>query len=360
MNEDSSGEFAQLEEHAPSRANIDAVVATVIMINRNGGSLLRQAISSCRADLDTLWGGRQDFEFLFVDNGSTDDSVSIARQELGVGHFPWRIVEEPTPGVNAARNAGIGEAKGDLLVFTDSDLEFRPGWLRAYLDAAQRNPGVDVFAGRVRVGSVGGDVPDWLDLTGEWKRACIVVQADHGMAPDVRPLTPEYGPVGPNMAFRRSIFGRVGQFDTRFGLRPGSLVAGAEAEFFERLSRLGTDCAWVPDAVVAHPLKRQQMTKQYFLSRLHGVGRVSARIAWMRGDRAKRFLGLTLYRVPELIATTVAWGRAALRGETKRAFFLRGQVSILMGYLHEDFLRWKARTNDEGGEGRVAARERGA
>lgn len=328
------------------------------MINRDGGRLLGSALGTCRSDIDNVWGERQDFEFLFVDNGSTDDSLDVAREVLTGVRFPWRIVEEKTPGVNSARNAGIREARGDLLVFTDSDLDFKPGWFRAFLDTAERHPAVEVFAGRVRVGKVDCEVPDWLDLTGRWKRSCIVVQADYGEVADVRPLTSEYGPVGPNMAFRKSIFGRVGYFDTRFGLRPGSLVAGAEAEFFERVSRLGADCAWVPDAVVDHPLKRNQMTKQYFLSRLHGVGRVTARIAWMRGDRAKRFLGLTLYRIPELIETIVAWGRAALRRETKRAFFLRGQVSILMGYLHEDFLRWKTRPLDADGEGREAAQER--
>lgn len=332
--------------------------ATVVMINRNGGHLLRKAIESCIADLEHLWKSRQDFEFLLVDNGSTDDSVRIAREELGGAHFHWRIVGEPMPGVNSARNAGIREGNGNLLVFTDSDVEFRPGWLRAYLEAAERHPTVEVFAGRVKVGHVDGEVPDWLDLTGEWKRSCIVVQADYGETLDVRPLTLEFGPVGPNMAFRKPLFDRVGPFDVRFGLRPGSLVAGAEAEFFERLSRMGLECAWVPDAVVDHPLKRSQMTKSYFLSRLHGVGRVAARIAWMRGDVAKRLFGLTLYRVPDTLRALLAWWEAAIRGDTKRAFFLRGQFSLLTGYLYEDLSLWMARNRADTWVGKESVRQR--
>lgn len=331
--------------------------ATVVMINRNGGSLLRMAIATCRADLDGLWAARQDFDFLLVDNGSTDDSVPIAKAELAGASFPWRIVEERTPGVNSARNAGLREARGDLLVFTDSDLLFQQGWLSAYLDAAERYPAVEVFAGRVRVGRVEGDVPDWLDLMGQWKRSCIVVQADYGEVAGVQPLTSEYGPVGPNMAFRKSLFDRVGPFDVRFGLRPGSLVAGAEAEFFERLSRLGVLCAWVPEAIVDHPVKRSQMTKRYFLTRLHGVGRVAARIGWMRGDPAKRLFGLTLYRVPETVRALFAWWAAALGGDVKKAFFLRGQLSILTGYLHEDLDRWMARGRTAGGDGADALQQ---
>lgn len=209
------------------------------------------------------------------------------------------------------------------------------------MEAEARHPEVEVFAGRVQVGLVEGVVPDWLDLTGPWKRSCIVVQADFGKDADVFPLTADCGPVGPNMAFRRSIFERAGIFDIQFGLRPGSLIAGAEAEFFDRLSRLGVSFAWVPGAAVDHPLKREQISRQYFLNRLHGIGRVASRIAWMREIPAKRLLGLTLYRLPELFHTAFTWLRAALWADSRQAFYYRGQVSILLGYLHEDLIRWR-------------------
>jgi glucosyl-dolichyl phosphate glucuronosyltransferase len=315
---------------------------SVIMINRNGGTFLRDALRTCRADLDVTWQSRQDFELLVVDNASTDDSLSVISTDLAPAHFQWRIVQELTPGLNSARNAGLREAAGDLLIFVDSDLRFHSGWLTAYLEAAVRHPEIEVFAGRVQVGLVEGTVPGWLDLTGPWKRSCIVVQADFGKDPAVFPLTADCGPVGPNMGFRRSVFERVGIFDIQFGLRPGSLVAGAEAEFFDRLARLGTSFAWVPDAVVDHPLKSQQISRRYFLSRLHGIGRVNARIAWIRGTPAKRMFGLTLYRFPELLHAIAVWISASLRGDAPEAFYYRGQISTLLGYLHEDFVRRRA------------------
>lgn len=316
---------------------------TIIMINRNGGVFLQDALRTCRTDLEATWQSRQDFELLVVDNGSTDNSLSVITTELASAPFEWRIIQESTPGVNSARNTGLREAAGDFLIFVDSDLRFHIGWLIAYLEAEARHPEVEAFAGRVKVGLVEGAVPNWLDLTGPWKRSCIVVQADFGEDPSVFPLTAGYGPVGPNMAFRRSIFERAGIFDIQFGLRPGSLVAGAEAEFFDRLSRLNISFAWVPSAVVDHPLKRQQISRQYFLNRLHGIGRVASRIAWMREIPAKRLFGLTLYRLPELFRTVLTWLHAVLWGDSHQAFFHRGQVSILLGYLHEDFIRWRTK-----------------
>lgn len=312
------------------------------MINRNGGAFLYDALRTCRLDLEAAWQSRQDFELLVVDNASTDGSLSVITAELASARFPWRIVQEFIPGVNSARNTGIREASGDLLIFVDSDVRFHRGWLTAYLDAAACHPDIEVFAGCVKIGIVEGPVPAWLDLTGPWKRSCIVVQSDWGKDPAVLRLTTDCGPVGPNMAFRRSVFDRVGTFDTQFGLRPGSLVAGAEAEFFERLSRLEVFFAWVPSAVVDHPLKRQQISRRYFLNRLHGIGRVTARIAWMRGEKPdKRLFGLTLYRFPELLRSIVIWLEACLRGDIRRAFYYRGQIAILGGYLHEDFVQWR-------------------
>lgn len=220
-------------------------------------------------------------------------------------------------------------------------IRFHSGWLAAYLGAADRYPEIEVFAGCVQIGLIEGAIPNWLDLTGPWKRSCIVVQADFGKDPAVFQITPNCGPVGPNMAFRRSIFERAGTFDIQFGLRPGSLVAGAEAEFFDRLSHFDASFAWVPDAVVDHPLKRQQINRLYFLNRLHGIGRVTARIACMRGTPAKRLFGLTLYRVPELFCALLAWLRATLQADSCRAFYYQGEVYVLVGYLYEDFIQWR-------------------
>ena len=313
------------------------------MINRNGGGFLRDALQTCRTDLEAVWQSRQDFELLVVDNGSTDNSLSVITTKLASAPFKWRIVQESTPGVNSARNTGLREAAGDFLIFVDSDLRFHTGWLIAYLEAEAHHPEIEAFAGRVQVGLVEGTIPDWLDLTGPWKRSCIVVQADFGKDPAIFPLVAGYGPVGPNMAFRRSIFERAGIFDIQFGLRPGSLVAGAEAEFFDRLSRLDVSFAWVPGAAVDHPLKRQQISRRYFLNRLHGIGRVASRIAWMREVPAKRLFGLTLYRIPELFHTIFTWLHALLWSDPRQAFYYRGQASILLGYLHEDFVRWRTK-----------------
>ncbi|HEX6164386.1 MAG TPA: methyltransferase domain-containing protein, partial [Vicinamibacterales bacterium] len=315
--------------------------ASVIMINRNGGAALTEALNSCRADLEACWRDDPCFEFILVDNGSTDDSLVDAGSALHGAPFPWRCINEPQAGVNYARNAGVRAAQGDLLIFTDSDLKFRGGWLAAYLAAARQHPDVHVFAGRIRVGDRPAALPDWVDLDGPYRRTAIVVQADYGSEPCVLPITNSAGPAGPSMAYRRSIFDRYGEFNTQFGLRPGSLVAGAESEFCNRLALAGERFAYVPDSVVDHPIRASQLSRRYFLNRLHGTGRVHARMQRLRGTRERRVFGVTTWVVRQLIVDTLAYAATALTcRDAKRRFYRRGQLSILFGYLHEDFLDW--------------------
>lgn len=84
----------------------------------------------CIAALEGLDYPRDEYEILFVDNGSTDRSRGIL---LAVPRI--RVLSEPKQGSYAARNAAVREARGAVLAFTDSDCAPHSGWLRA-IDAA--------------------------------------------------------------------------------------------------------------------------------------------------------------------------------------------------------------------------------
>lgn len=60
-------------------------------------------------------------EWIFVDDGSTDGTEALARQELGSLPYRW-IRLESNQGKGRAVQKGMLEAKGDFLFFTDADL----------------------------------------------------------------------------------------------------------------------------------------------------------------------------------------------------------------------------------------------
>ena len=309
---------------------------TIIMINHNGSSLLKNSLANFKVSLEKSWETHQNFEFIFVDNDSIDDSVAIVNTHLRNVKFPWRIIYEKMLGVNFARNAGIKASKGDYLIFTDNDLRFSEDWLNAFYLAFSDYPKYQVFAGRVLVGDLECTPPDWLATSGHFCIPAIVVQCDHGENPSIFTLR-DAGPVGPNMAFHRSIFEQWGLFDTRFGLRPGSLVPAAEAEYFDRLASGHVSCVYVPNAIVFHPIRAQQMTKRYFLKRVYGIGRASARINRIRKTPCKRFFGITLYKFEHLVFSVFRYLSALFKTEPQERFFLFSRIFLHLGYIYEDW-----------------------
>lgn len=62
----------------------------------------------------------QNIEVVLVDDGSTDGSERICR-DIVEGDSRFRLLSKPNGGLSSARNAGVREAHGDLLMFVDGD-----------------------------------------------------------------------------------------------------------------------------------------------------------------------------------------------------------------------------------------------
>jgi len=65
----------------------------------------------------------REFEVIVVDNGSTDNTVIVAKR------YPVKIFSCAKRGQGAARNLGIAKAKGEIICFTDSDIIVPENWL---------------------------------------------------------------------------------------------------------------------------------------------------------------------------------------------------------------------------------------
>ena len=93
----------------------------------------------CRAIESVLAQTFRDYELIVVDDGSTDQTPSVARSYPGV-----RCVRQQNRGVSAARNRGVAESSAPYLAFLDSDDAWLPGKLEAQYDFISREPSVRV------------------------------------------------------------------------------------------------------------------------------------------------------------------------------------------------------------------------
>ena len=62
----------------------------------------------------------RDFELILINDGSTDNSLEILR-EYETKDSRIIVIDKPNEGVSAARNQGIEIAKGEYIMFCDSD-----------------------------------------------------------------------------------------------------------------------------------------------------------------------------------------------------------------------------------------------
>jgi hypothetical protein len=117
---------------------------SVIMSVHNGGSYLSEAVESL------LRQTYHDFEFLIVDDGSTDGSGeyldSVAAQDPRV-----RILKQENRGLVASLNRLIKESRGSLLARMDADDICLPQRLQAQVERFQSDPTLGVLGGKVEL-----------------------------------------------------------------------------------------------------------------------------------------------------------------------------------------------------------------
>lgn len=76
----------------------------------------------------------RDIEVLLVDDGSTDSSLSIAR-DYAQRDVRVRIIEQAHAGQSVARNTGLQQANGEFIAFVDADDQLEPDWCEQHLKA---------------------------------------------------------------------------------------------------------------------------------------------------------------------------------------------------------------------------------
>lgn len=153
-------------------------------------------------------------EIIVVNNASTDATDRIVSQFPSV-----RIVSESRKGLTYARQKGLEEAKGDVLVWFDADTRVDANWFPAMQKALEK-PEVVCVSGPY----------DYYDIA-LWKRICVRLYW-MCLATPVS-LCTGYMVVGGNFAVKKEALLSIGGFDTSIAFY------GEDADIARRLSAAG-------------------------------------------------------------------------------------------------------------------------
>jgi len=175
------------------------------------------------------------YEVIVVDDGSRD-ATPAAIDGLAAGRTDpvIRYVRQPRRGAGAARNAGLGLARGELICFLDDDALAPERWLAELVEGAGRHPDAGLLGGpvRPRFEHRPPHTCSSHDLAG--------MHLDHG------PADTEVDEVwGCNMALRRSAVRATGAFDER-------LSVAEDWDWGRRLRAAGGRIVYLAEAWVVH------------------------------------------------------------------------------------------------------------
>jgi GT2 family glycosyltransferase len=296
---------------------------SVIIVNRNGSELLDDCLGSLTQQT------YRDFELIFVDNGSTDDSLDKVRRLMPAARI---VASAVNLGFAAGNNAGIRQASGKYIVLLNNDTRAEPQFLEELLAVADRDPGTGMVAPKIlnffqpdQIDSVGGLLlcPDGIGQ-GRGRGECDVGQFDD--------LDEILIPSGCAALYRRDMLDEIGLFDERFFLYCEDSDLGLRSRW------AGWRARSAPRAVVYH--KYSASTSAYSPLKLFYVERNHFLLA-LRNFPARLWLQLPVWTLYRYVLMALALLRGAGKGQAGPSgrlwiAFLQAHVSACWlgpGYL---------------------------
>lgn len=301
---------------------------TVIVCTFNRSQQIEKTLESiaCSAVPST-----DDWEVLVVDNNLSDRTPDVV--ESFCRRYPgrFRYLLEAQPGKSRALNAGIREARGHILAFTDDDVEVEPTWLQnltAPLDSGEW-AGV---AGRVLPERTFSP-PHWIPLQDPDALAPLAV-----FNPKREAGALYEAPFGVNMAFQKRVFEKYGGFRLDLGPLPGSgnPQKNEDSEFGIRLLSAGERLRYEPSATVYHSVPANRTRKEYFLAWWFDKARADIQTFGI-GSQAKWFVaGIPLHLFRRLAVWSLRWMVTMRRPQR---FSCKLRVWSVMGQIEECYRR---------------------
>ena len=267
-------------------------VSIIICTYNRSRSLLNtlESIDKMKVPAGILW------EVIVIDNNSSDNTQEkVLSYNFNNHPVQLRYIKEENQGVAFARNLGIQESTGEIIVFMDDDEVADTLWLAKILEPFNTNS-ADCVGGKILVKYPEGyKKPVWLlnELEG------FIGKLDYGGEKPMLLDNPETPVFTGNSAFSRRVFKEAGLFNTQLGRRGTQTFGGEDVEMSRRILKAGFSIFYQPEAVVYHIIGQDKLKKNYF-RKLHFF-EGEKRGYFIDQPPGKNIIGIPLYIFPQFI-----------------------------------------------------------
>tara|TARA_Y100000590_G_scaffold5427_1_gene7275 strand:- start:2894 stop:3748 length:855 start_codon:yes stop_codon:yes gene_type:complete len=178
---------------------------------------------------------QKQFEIIVADNGSTDETLDVAKDYKK--KFPSLVnyvVENQIQSSYAARNKGVKVSKGSLISFVDADMTVKVDWLSKIVNSFNKDKDLSYLGCKVNIYSKKHSFASLYDIL-------------IGFPVEMNMNFEHYAPTC-CLTVRRSIFDRIGFFDSRF-------KGGGDEEFGKRAWKNGIKMKYDSKIIMNHPAR---------------------------------------------------------------------------------------------------------
>ena len=209
---------------------------SVIICTYNRSKLLVETIES----ILNIAKVRNDFELLIIDNNSKDNTKLEVERFLKDPRIIYKC--EYNQGLSHARNRGMEEAKGEILVYLDDDIELVDNYFEI-CDMTFSDNSISISGGKVLPYKV--DIPKWLPK----KYYYLVSVFDLG---DERINVEKL--MGANYAIRTTVAKSIGLYNVNLGRKGNQLLGGEEIDYLQRALSQNYKIVYEPFLIVYHKI----------------------------------------------------------------------------------------------------------
>lgn len=219
---------------------LESPLVTIVVVNYNGAHFLPKLFSSLAAQTVRA------FDLILVDNGSRDDSRTVAHALCAELQIPFTLVaNDSNLGFATACNQGFAHARGQWVALLNNDAWTEPDWLAQMLAATTRGSKVGMvaakmlFASRPDVINSAGIALDWAGIAWDWRG---------GMADDVdeHEIVEIFGACGGAALYSKAMLAEVGGYEDEF------FIYLEDVDLAWRARLAGWRCLFQPRARVYH------------------------------------------------------------------------------------------------------------
>ncbi len=227
---------------------------SLIISTRNRADSLSRTLHT----IEQLEKTSANWELVVVDNGSTDQTAEILQAFANKTSLNVSTVIESNAGLANARNAGVKNARGELLVFTDDDCLPDPDFIEQWLGVLNENLSIGFAGGRILL----HDPTDQRITIQEHTQQESICPGDF-----IEPGLIQ----GANFAFRRKALIEAGGFDPFFGA--GAFYSVEDIDSVARVSANGWQGVYDPRPLVYHAHGRKTLADVRSLENSYALGR---------------------------------------------------------------------------------------